>query len=194
MRGNRGKVGRGRLPEIARLDSTERIFVVVYPRGKKQTHCSLIFLGKVCSAERLPARLLGLCCAPTSASFRWRPPAHAFAGKAVAAALYPLPPSAPSGQAHPSSSGNKVTAAPTQGPALRRDSGPASCWGHVDCPQTSSQMTRSSLGSRGVPFSLLGPHALDQVQTLWASPLREPQGPSSASPITVPCASLHLLP
>lgn len=95
-RGNRGRVGQGRLPEIARLDSTERIFVVVYPRGKKQTHCSLIFLGKVCSAERLPARLLGLCCAPTSASLRWRPPAHAFAGKAVAAALYPLPPSAPS--------------------------------------------------------------------------------------------------
>ena len=50
----------------------------------------------------------------------------------------------------------------------------------------SSHLNCSSLGSRGVLFTPMGPHSLDQVQILWASPLSDPQGLRSSSSITVP--------
>lgn len=65
---------------MARHEFHQRVFVVVYPRGKKQTRCSLIFLGRVCGAGWLPARLLGPSWAPPPPA-SGGPPSHAFPGQ-----------------------------------------------------------------------------------------------------------------
>ena len=73
----RNSRGRGRLRTAqwnCKAQVPREVFVAVYPHGKKQTHCSLIFLGRVRGAGWLPARLLGPRCAPTSASLRWALP------------------------------------------------------------------------------------------------------------------------